>query len=145
MKGNDAYPALWPQARKRFLEDIRKIFEFRIDFDAKGLECSCGWVDFHAARPTHHRPPNDISQLSRRVDGFPGSLSHDCSRDSSCVSLLTILSEDVSDLGFGERIDDIGRGHSLAVIHSHIQRSFSHEAEAAFCLLKLKGGNAQVQ
>jgi hypothetical protein len=98
----------------------------------------------HLARPRAHDLFDDVGERKRRRDWRCGSRPRDRARDVAGKTLLAERRDDLREVALGGRIDEIGRARPGAA-HAHVERPVVAEREAAFGLIELHRGDAEIE
>ncbi|MNN51673.1 hypothetical protein D3C81_1663320 [compost metagenome] len=113
--------------------------------DAQRLKAAFGRMS--ARPPCRRRDPflNQLDKLLRRFDWLLLAPFHDDSSDSPRKFLFAVLKQNTSNFTFRPRIDDLPRRQGRGLIHPHIERRVRVIAKSPLPLIKLGGGNAEVE
>ena len=116
--------------------------EFVVHPDAQRLEAARRRIDAGAVRRQH--AADDGGEPAGRGDRRLGARGHDGARDAARRALLAEFEQQIGQLAFRQRIDQIGGGRAAAA-HAHVQRAVGAEREAARRVIELERRDAEIQ
>ena len=88
---------------------------------------------------------NDPRKLRRTYDGLPDPCFFYGSCNCRCPALFPVCADDMRKLVSRKGIHQVCRVLLPALVHTHIERTVEHEAEAPLGGLKMKPGHAQIK
>jgi hypothetical protein len=127
-----------------------EVLEFVVDGNSQRLEDACGRVNFVTAFRARLRSGDGVHQLGCCPFAVLGSPRHDRTGDRSACSLFAEALENVGQLRFAERGQEIRGGWPLGQVKPHIERPAAFlnsalNAEAARRVGQLVGRESEVQ
>lgn len=133
MEGDDDCPPVGVQSLgKDGGEKGLELFKLAIDGNSQRLKNAGGWMRFGPPSAARVKGLIDrFDQVGRCLNGLIGAAKHNGAGDRSTGRLFAILEEQVGELVFVERRDEIGRRRSHGSVKSHVERTIALEAESA--------------
>src|SRR5258708_7820167 len=115
------------------LQSALEFAQLIINRYAQRLEGARGGMDF--LRVAAENAFGDAGKIAGPRDRSPRD---DSARDGFGAFLFAVSAQDIGECIFRERIDQIGSGLALVLVHAHAERPISAEGKAARTLIKLK-------
>ena len=116
--------------------NVLELFQLVVDRNAERLKRAGRGIDSpHAGRPyrAHHRAP----QIERRLEFTRMERLLDAARDPPRAALIAVLVDDVGELVAIEPLDELERGLSVDVAHTHVERPLGAKAHSARRVVEL--------
>ncbi|MCY1427119.1 hypothetical protein D9M71_429510 [compost metagenome] len=128
---------------QRRLETALEITQLVVDMDAQALEGPGRRI--LALFPGRIGHGDHLGQIGGAGERALGAALHDGPRHASGKALFAIFVEHPGDFFLGSRGDPLGRADPGIRVHSHVQRTVVHEAEATLGIVQLRRGHTEVE
>lgn len=138
--------AAWSEDAFRVVNKGLQHFQFIVDRDPQRLKCPCRRMSsLFGIDP--NRTSDQRCQISRPSDRLARIPPFDYPLSDPTRSLFfAVAIDNVSDLGFRPRFQQVGRRRSSAIgIHPHIERCIETKAEPSRLAIQLQGRNSQIR
>src|SRR5690606_3071804 len=143
MEADDGKPPTGSQDFQNCREGASEFLEFLVDVNPYSLKAACGrMLAFLASADGAGDELGEFERGAQRP-GFAASNNRLCNLESK--PFFAIICYDLLDLFKTGMFQPFGSGGPAAGIHTHIERAFSHEREAARCIIDLWRRHSQVQ
>src|SRR5262249_47238057 len=120
-----------------------QLAELVVHGDAQRLESARGRIALVPALRANGAA-HDLGELARALDGLLLARLDDGARYAPALPLFTVAPDDVGELGLVAFVDDVGGG-AAGALHAHVERPGGAEGKAAFGIVELHGGDAEIE